>query len=226
MHPARFATRAIVAAALLLLTAASAHGIVPPRHGGRLPESVSEARRADKGAFSFKRGWIQRRDRQLLGLDPTRPFLPAEPEAHPLFQRALSGELRIPILPGLYADVVEAPVQDTTLQREFFDGPWPTGTLSEYYSEVSFGLLDLGGTVYDWAGLANGEAYYTAGRGGISTGLSKTGEMITEILDARDSEIDFGQYDNDGPDGVPNSGDDDGFVDVIVFVHPLSLIHI
>ncbi|MEE8146547.1 MAG: immune inhibitor A domain-containing protein, partial [Longimicrobiales bacterium] len=34
--------------------------------------------------------------------------------------------------------------------------------------------------------------------------------------------IDWGAYDNDGPDGVPNSGDDDGFVDVLSVVHPTA----
>ena len=31
---------------------------------------------------------------------------------------------------------------------------------------------------------------------------------------------DFGQFDNDGPDGIPNSGDDDGYVDVLAVMHP------
>ena len=39
-------------------------------------------------------------------------------------------------------------------------------------------------------------------------------------LNGVDGGTDFGQYDNDGPDGVPNSGDDDGFVDFIAIVHP------
>jgi M6 family metalloprotease-like protein len=35
-----------------------------------------------------------------------------------------------------------------------------------------------------------------------------------------DNQVDFGQFDNDGPDGIPNSGDDDGYVDMIMFAHP------
>ena len=34
-----------------------------------------------------------------------------------------------------------------------------------------------------------------------------------------DSVVDFGQFDNDGPDGIPNSADDDGYVDMIMFAH-------
>ena len=36
-----------------------------------------------------------------------------------------------------------------------------------------------------------------------------------EVLTAADADVDFGLFDNDGPDGVPNSGDDDGYVDII-----------
>src|SRR2546425_8639703 len=35
-----------------------------------------------------------------------------------------------------------------------------------------------------------------------------------------DNQVDWGQFDNDGPDGIPNSGDDDGYVDMIMFAHP------
>jgi M6 family metalloprotease-like protein len=34
--------------------------------------------------------------------------------------------------------------------------------------------------------------------------------------------VKWGQFDNDGPDGIPNSGDDDGYVDMAIFVHPNS----
>jgi M6 family metalloprotease-like protein len=46
---------------------------------------------------------------------------------------------------------------------------------------------------------------------------NRIGEFFTEALDQLDAEIDFTRFDNDGPDGVANSGDDDGFVDVVTF---------
>ena len=36
-----------------------------------------------------------------------------------------------------------------------------------------------------------------------------------EVLTAADADVDFGLFDNDGLDGVPNSGDDDGYVDIV-----------
>ena len=59
--------------------------------------------------------------------------------------------------------------------------------------------------------------------GGVS-GLSgpptaRVGQFIVELLSQIDG-VDWGRFDNDGPDGVPNSGDDDGYVDVLLVVHP------
>ena len=42
--------------------------------------------------------------------------------------------------------------------------------------------------------------------------------MSREIIQAVDDDIDLGRYDNDGPDGLPNSGDDDGYVDFLFIV--------
>src|SRR5687768_17683296 len=47
-------------------------------------------------------------------------------------------------------------------------------------------------------------------------------ELRIEALKAADDSIDFSLFDNDGPDGRPNSGDDDGYVDFLAVMHPLS----
>jgi M6 family metalloprotease-like protein len=216
----RFVAGVILAAITVALPAGRVGGIVPPRHGGSLPSAVIEEQKRTKNAFLPKRAWIPRRDRQLGGGIAFRPMPSYLEGALQAPHLALSGTLRVPVLLGIYSDIPEIPVQDTTLQRLFFDGPWPTGTISDYYREVSLGLFDVRGNVRDWVVLSGAEAYYTGGQGGLNTYVSRTGEMITELLDANDAALDFGQYDNDGPDGMPNSGDDDGFVDYLVIVHP------
>src|SRR5206468_6409889 len=47
-------------------------------------------------------------------------------------------------------------------------------------------------------------------------------EMLKAALDSVNSQpsTDWGQFDNDGPDGIPNSGDDDGVVDFVAFLQP------
>ena len=49
----------------------------------------------------------------------------------------------------------------------------------------------------------------------------KYDEFLAEILAQVDRDVDMSKFDNDGEDGIPNSGDDDGFVDYI-FVNTLS----
>ena len=220
MHLARSAARVAVAAILLFLTAAPVPGIVPPRQGGALPDHLIEERKGSKDAFRLKRAWIGRKERQLAGDVRYRVPLPAIEGAAAEFYRALSGVVQVPVLTGLYNDTAVQPLATTVLQQEFFDGPWPTGTISDYYNEVSLGLLEIEGTVYDWTVLDSTEVYYTAALGGVSLTYSRTGEFIQELIDAHDTAVDWGIYDNDGPDGVPNSGDDDGFVDILVLVHP------
>src|SRR3989442_10009514 len=42
---------------------------------------------------------------------------------------------------------------------------------------------------------------------------------LRAALDKVDGRIDFSQFANDGPDGIPNSGDDDGYVDLEMFAY-------
>lgn len=62
------------------------------------------------------------------------------------------------------------------------------------------------------------DQYPTAGAS--PAGVQAYGAFARDILKAADGDIDFSQYDSDGPDGVPNSGDDDGVVDQIFLVLP------
>jgi M6 family metalloprotease-like protein len=52
--------------------------------------------------------------------------------------------------------------------------------------------------------------------------LGEFGRFSVEILAQVDRDVDMRRYDNDGPDGLPDSGDDDGFVDY-VFINVSSV---
>jgi M6 family metalloprotease-like protein len=78
----------------------------------------------------------------------------------------------------------------------------------------------LTGTTFDWEETPLTRQEVTAGESGLGTG-SRVGEYIFRALESLDDgTVDWGQFDNDGPDGIPNSGDDDGFVDVLAVMHP------
>ena len=86
------------------------------------------------------------------------------------------------------------------------------GSLTHFYREMSRGQFELTGEVLPrrYASRSNTDAY--AGAEG------DYGRFAREILQAVDADVDYGRYDNDGPDGVANSGDDDGYVDYIFVV--------
>ncbi|MBI2502319.1 MAG: immune inhibitor A [Candidatus Latescibacteria bacterium] len=90
------------------------------------------------------------------------------------------------------------------------------GSFSHFYDTMSFGKLKIRGEValrvYESAQPAS--AYLS----GNSTEQGQFGEFSLEILRQADENLDFAQFDNDGPDGVPNSGDDDGVVDAVFLV--------
>ena len=99
-----------------------------------------------------------------------------------------------------------------------FDPDQP-GSLSHFYDTMSFGQLQLDGVILpDRYASERRAASYLAANPGKSGGYSR---FVLDILKQVDEQVDFALFDNDGPDGMPDSGDDDGIVDYI-FVNMLS----
>lgn len=130
--------------------------------------------------------------------------------------RAVSGTLPLAVIPALFADSGDPPVAARSLQAVLFDGPAEHGTLTDYYLEASGGRFRVTGRVASWVRTSLTRIEVV----GASYGLgedARTGDFLIQALAAADPELDFRQFDNDGPDGIPNSGDDDGFVDAVAF---------
>ena len=209
---------------VILIIPCGAAATVAPKNGGELPQAYWDAKAKDPTAFTMKRAWIQKtqRIRELRQAYLAQQM--AKGSIAPLElpqQYVTAGTLRVPVFLCEFTNR-SAPFDSIAMKNQLFDNN-PTGTITEYYDEVSYSNLTLTGTVYAPVTLSQSDVYYE----GIPpcNGVCVTGHMgqlIQEILDAKDPSVDFGQYDNDGPDGVANSGDDDGFVDFVAFVHPES----
>ena len=174
--------------------------------------------------LEFSRAWLAKVDgvrqkrAELLAdgrLDGISPWN-AEHEG-----AALSGLLRVPVIPVRYADVPE-PFPTTTLERRLF-GPTTADTVSyaAYWDEVSSGLLRVEGAVSSWVTLQHEARHYLPETHYGWAQFGRTAELRIEALRAADLELDFSQFDNDGADGIPDSGDDDGFVDFVAIVYAL-----
>ncbi|MCP4413994.1 MAG: M6 family metalloprotease domain-containing protein, partial [Gammaproteobacteria bacterium] len=91
--------------------------------------------------------------------------------------------------------------------------------MTEYFDEISYGSFQLTGTVYDWVTVSQNRDYYEGDDNGYGTYPQSSKGFIREVVELNDATVDFGDYDNDGPDGVPNSGDDDGYADAVAIVY-------
>ena len=103
---------------------------------------------------------------------------------------------------------------DTAYQDMMFStGTYPTGSMNDFYLENSYGLYGVTGEASGWHTSAHLYSDFTP------TNYGQVRDVVEQAIQELDPLIDYGQFDNDGPDGVPNSGDDDGFVDALFFVH-------
>ena len=163
-----------------------------------LPQAYYELVQSQPDAFQLRRGWIQRVANIVQA------------------KQAVTGTLPLVVIPALFADSPEPQFTSSEIQRVLFDGPSDNGTVTEFYDEASGGRFNVRGATLPWVRTsitldsAVGDSYGLLQNTG-------TGSYLLEALLLADPGIDFGQYDNDGPDGVPNSGDDDGYVDAVAF---------
>ena len=160
--------------------------------------------------------------------------------ASPAGPASVAGALRVPVIMFRYQDSPTAQFL-THLASDYdatlFGQVAPNGkpyTLRTFYEQLSNGVFSIQGQAFGWVALSKNEANYTGGascagqnqfgtnncNGIFGAGFADMQNGLIEALQHADSQIDFGQFDNDGPDGIPNSGDDDGIVDAVLFVHP------
>lgn len=127
----------------------------------------------------------------------------------------------MPIIAGTFADVTpkyDRSVYDTAYFGAHAGvGPY---SVARYYREVSLGALTFTGVTTPWIRLPRSRASYVDGD---AAGVwHRYGEFARDLLVRAEDIVDWRRYDNDGPDGVPNSGDDDGAVDIAVLLQPGS----
>lgn len=186
-------------AGLLVLPPAAAPqdlAAVSEMRGVPLPAVYYENVRADPTAYQFARALLARTGPGTVG--------------------PVAGTVQIPVVLGLFVDSGTPGVTREQVQAALFDGPAAQGTITDAYLEMSRGALEVAGDVFDWVRTSRTLAETVGGTDGLG-GDALVGAYFAEALDSLDAQVDFRAYDNDGPDGIPDSGDDDGFVDVITF---------
>jgi M6 family metalloprotease-like protein len=118
------------------------------------------------------------------------------------------GTSRVLIIPARFLDGAPLPLTSAELQAQLFGGS-AGGPVNQAFSLASDGDFTLKGRVTSW--VQTTVASQMSGPGNL--GPTAQDDYVIQAVSGVEREVDFGIYDNDGPDGLPNSGDDDGVVD-------------
>lgn len=141
----------------------------------------------------------------------------------------VTGHVVVPVIPIAFLNVAP-PFSAAQLSTQLFSSA-PVGTpysLKTYYEQLSNNNITLDGRVFPWVTADSADTYYEDGCNGIGVlspcahGGARLGEMLLQALSVASNGSDaatvWAPFDNDGPDGIANSGDDDGMVDFVTFV--------
>jgi M6 family metalloprotease-like protein len=156
---------------------------------------------------------------------------------------AVTGAFQVPVILIAYKDI-PAPYPVSDYQCLLFSvipatcgfGPNHPYSVSNFYAELSHNRISMNGVVFPTVRMDSVGAFYTDGCKGITvtnntscpdrsaTGGNRMALMLKAALDSISNRSDgatvWAQFDNDGPDAIPNSGDDDGVVDFVTFLQP------
>ncbi len=159
----------------------------------------------------------------LLGLvaGPVAASQPGDPSARPSAYAppgAATGSYSALVVFAKFAGEAPGVDKKPSWADDLFDEGLP-GSFTHFYNEMSGGQLRVSGRVLPrrYESRSPASAYLAD----TSATLGDFGRFNLEILEQADPEVDLGDFDNDGPDGVPNSGDDDGYVDIL-FINLLT----
>lgn len=120
---------------------------------------------------------------------------------------SVEGTVNFPVIIMEYSDV-SAQFDSADFYAILFDES--AGTAHRYYSEVSYGKIDLAGQVSGPYTAEHDASYYANNNYGIGDSYPRcAGSLVYEACEKSDPFVDYSVYDNDG----------DGYVDVFTVIH-------
>jgi M6 family metalloprotease-like protein len=213
----------LVAGAVVGVLAQSATPVYPRSVVGRFEVEGLDFRAA--GAWRARTAAIRLARRALLGSGRWAALNRGGLTSAPI---RVAGNYFIPVVPIAFQNV-GPPFPATDYEQVLFSvvpAPLPY-SVRTYYAEASRGNVTIDGQVLDWVNADSTDTYYEDSCNGVGVlnpcphGGRRFGELLIEALNKADNgTVDWGRFDNDGADGLPNSGDDDGAVDFVTFLQP------
>lgn len=173
-----------------------------------------EVRVHELPGLDIQRGWKSKTEKRVRNLFTGGALRTGSKTA----QAAVTGKLRLPVVVVDFLDgrLVYPP---SRLGDRMFGNPTDLISVAQYYAEMSNDLFTVTGDVSSIPiQLPYNSAWYVGNRG-IGGVADRLDVFLNDILYRAAALFDWRLFDNDGADGVPNSGDDDGYVDVLVIVY-------
>lgn len=138
-----------------------------------------------------------------LGTPPSRVSRQAAERA------PLRGAVRVIVVLVEFSDRKMEATPERFEELFFSEGQMETGSVRDYFRDVTGGAVDIQGDVVGPYELPETLAAYAGGESGMQPQLPNARTMALGAAEASDGDVDFGPYDNDG----------NGHVDAFVVVH-------
>jgi M6 family metalloprotease-like protein len=215
-----------VACAFVVLIPPTAQGQYPRAQRGQFEVHGLDFRR--EGAWRKRVAAIRTARHRLLRQNALAPLNLTAPTAAGGVK--VTGRVLVPVVPIAFSNA-PPPYPVDRYEEVFFSSTPSNGpySLKTFYEQLSNGNITVEGRVFPWITADSTDAYYEDGCNGIGVlgpcpprPVSRFGQLLLRTLDVVSGgaagTYAWSQFDNDGPDGRPNSGDDDGFVDFVTFL--------
>ena len=211
---------ALVAAALLVLAGVRPAGAqVPHARPGQFELPGMDFR--PRGAWRQRSANVRAQRQALLNAGN---FAMLNSQVPGMAGTVVTGAFFIPVVPILFSNTDTTTIHPVSEYQNLFWSGNPVGrpySVKTYYEQLTHGRITMSGTVFPWVHVDSSDTYYEDNCHGVGGsgqacphGGDRFAEMILQALgkvsSGADSATVWAQFDNDGPDGVPNSGDDDG----------------
>ena len=129
--------------------------------------------------------------------------------AHVAQRSPLRGTVRVIVVLVEFQDKKLSQTKQHYEDLFFSTGTVATGSVKEYYKEVTNGLIDIEGEVAGPFSLPQKLSYYANGNSGMGDNEPNARDMAADAAVAANPSIDFSKYDNDH----------NGYVDAFVVIH-------
>jgi M6 family metalloprotease-like protein len=157
--------------------------IEPPAKGVKVPAGFAEWKKEVEKSYSTGYYAEKFKDRAALRQQMAEGFIPKGVIA--------KDTIKVLTLLGNYSDV--APVYtEQNFQTKLFDGPNSTGTISQFYEEISYHQLHIVGKCIGWFGLPGTKYSYVD----TTQGRSVHGgpQFVYDLVQAADKTVNFADY--------------------------------